>query len=59
MSGAFTGMERLSMEQVMLINPDVIVTLDFSFASGVYKNPLWQDIKAIKEKLCIWFLRDR
>jgi iron complex transport system substrate-binding protein len=49
-SGAFTGAERISMEQVILFNPDAIITMNVHFAEEVFKDKLWQDIKAIKTK---------
>jgi iron complex transport system substrate-binding protein len=44
------GVETISMEQVIIMNPDVIVTLDSSFAKNVYKDKVWQDIKAVKAR---------
>jgi len=49
-SPEYTAVEKLSMEQVMIINPDAIVTLNTSFAANVYHDKIWQDIKAVKTK---------
>lgn len=43
------GMEKVSLEQVMLYNPDVIVAQDKAFFDKVLKDPRWQSIKAVKE----------
>lgn len=42
-------MTRVSMEQLMLWQPDVIITLDENFYQEIGKNPLWQRIKAVQE----------
>jgi iron complex transport system substrate-binding protein len=44
------GMEKVSLEQVLLYNPDVIVALVPEFAEKVTQDARWQDIKAVKEK---------
>jgi iron complex transport system substrate-binding protein len=44
------GMERVNMEQVMLFNPDVILVQDRAFFDKIFKDPIWQDIKAVKTK---------
>jgi iron complex transport system substrate-binding protein len=49
-SGVFTGIEKISMEQMLVMNPDVIVTMDAGFAANAYKDERWQDIKAVKTK---------
>jgi iron complex transport system substrate-binding protein len=49
-TGEFTGMEKISMEQVMLMNPDAIVALESTFPAGVYQDERWLDIKAVKGK---------
>jgi iron complex transport system substrate-binding protein len=47
-SGSFTGMERVSLEQVMLFSPDAIVTGDRSFAMSVHEMKVWKDLRAVK-----------
>lgn len=41
---------ELSMEQVLVWNPEVILTQDKNFYQGIYRNPLWQDIQAVKNR---------
>ena len=44
------GMEKISVEQVMLYKPDVIIAQEKVFYDNVYSNPAWQNVKAVKEK---------
>ena len=44
-----TGMERVSLEQVLAFAPDLIVTHDRSFAAKVRSDPRWQGVKAVRE----------
>jgi iron complex transport system substrate-binding protein len=44
------GMEKISLEQVMLYNPDVIMAQDKIFYDKVYQDPSWQQLKAVKER---------
>lgn len=46
------GFEKISLEQVMLYNPDVIVAQEKAFYDKIIKekDPAWQNIKAVKEK---------
>jgi iron complex transport system substrate-binding protein len=39
----------VSIEQVLLWNPDVIVTIDQDFAAGVRSDPAWASLKAVRE----------
>jgi iron complex transport system substrate-binding protein len=43
------GMEKVSLEQVMLYSPDVIVAQEKVFYDAVTKDPRWQAVKAVKE----------
>jgi iron complex transport system substrate-binding protein len=45
------GMEKVSLEQVMLYNPDVIVAQEKGFYDKIVKekDPAWQNVKAVKE----------
>jgi iron complex transport system substrate-binding protein len=43
------GMEKLSLEQVKLYNPDVIVAQEKAFFDKAFKDPAWRTIKAVKE----------
>jgi iron complex transport system substrate-binding protein len=49
-SGHFTGVENINMEQVLVMNPDAIVTMNASFAAMAYPDERWQNIKAVKTK---------
>jgi len=42
------GMEKMSLETIMLADPDVIVAMEPSFASSVRTNPQWQSLRAVK-----------
>lgn len=42
-------MERISLEQVIAFNPEIIVTHERNFAAIVGNEPRWQGIKAVKE----------
>lgn len=40
---------NVSPEQILAWNPDAIVTLDPAFAAGVVADPLWRDVKAVRD----------
>jgi iron complex transport system substrate-binding protein len=42
------GLANVSIEQVLLWNPDVIVTIDQDFAADVRINPAWASVAAVK-----------
>lgn len=42
--------EKISFEQVMAYNPDVIVVMEPMFYKTIYQNPAWQQIKAVQNK---------
>jgi iron complex transport system substrate-binding protein len=44
------GLVRMSMEQVIVADPDIIVTWDRNFFDKVFKDPLWAGIRAVREK---------
>jgi iron complex transport system substrate-binding protein len=44
------GLEKVSIEQVMLYQPDIILAQEKVFYDKVYGNPAWQGIKAVKNK---------
>ncbi|MDR0842706.1 MAG: ABC transporter substrate-binding protein [Acidobacteriota bacterium] len=46
----FTGIEIINMEQVLVMNPDVIVTLDATFAQNIYRDERWTGLRAVKSK---------
>jgi iron complex transport system substrate-binding protein len=42
------GLANVSIEQVLLWNPDVIVTIDQDFAANVRSDPAWAAVTAVK-----------
>lgn len=44
------GITKVSIEQVLAWNPDVILALDPMFYRSVATDPLWSSVKAIKDK---------
>lgn len=44
------GMEKVSMEQIVSVNPDVIISADEKFFKSVYTDNRWAGIKAVKNK---------
>jgi iron complex transport system substrate-binding protein len=42
------GLALVSLEQVLLWNPDVIITIDADFAANVRSDPLWQAVAAVR-----------
>ncbi|QKF82765.1 ABC transporter substrate-binding protein [Halarcobacter ebronensis] len=44
------GRDRISLEQLLLYNPDVIITQEQNFYNNIYKNEKFKDIKAVKNK---------
>jgi iron complex transport system substrate-binding protein len=43
------GLANVSIEQVLLWNPDVIVTIDQDFAGAVRGDPAWAPVQAVRE----------
>jgi iron complex transport system substrate-binding protein len=48
--GAKGGMARVSIEQVLLWNPDVIITIDMDFARTVRSDPVWAPVSAVRAR---------
>ena len=46
--GATRGLVNASMEQVLVANPDTIVTWDPNFFGSVFDDPLWQGVDAVQ-----------
>jgi iron complex transport system substrate-binding protein len=44
------GLVQVSMEQVLAWNPEVIVTIDPNFYAGVWSDPLWQGVAAVRSR---------
>jgi iron complex transport system substrate-binding protein len=49
-AGASGGLAAVGLEQVILWNPDHIVTNDPNFYAQVWREPVWQSLKAVREK---------
>lgn len=47
-AGLQGGLATVSMEQVLAWDPEVIVTIDQTFAQTVRNNPLWRSVNAVK-----------
>ncbi len=43
------GMEKISLEQVMIHSPDVVIAQEKTFFDNVLKDPRWQNVKAVRE----------
>jgi iron complex transport system substrate-binding protein len=43
------GLANVSIEQVLLWNPDVIITIDLEFANAVRSDPSWASVKAVRD----------
>ena len=43
------GMEKVSLEQIIAYNPDVIVANDAQFEAAVYGDPRWAAVKAVAD----------
>ncbi|MCA3262415.1 MAG: iron ABC transporter substrate-binding protein [Telmatospirillum sp.] len=44
------GLAQVSIEQVLLFDPDTIVAVDPNFYAGVFSNPLWASIAAVRRR---------
>jgi iron complex transport system substrate-binding protein len=44
------GLANVSIEQVLLWNPDVIITIDRDFASNVLNDPAWAPVNAVRAR---------
>jgi iron complex transport system substrate-binding protein len=47
--GTRGGLANVSIEQVLLWNPDVVVTIDRDFAATVRSDPAWSSVKAVRD----------
>jgi iron complex transport system substrate-binding protein len=41
-------MEKMSLETILLADPDVIVAMEESFATSLKTNPQWKNLRAVK-----------
>ncbi|HWF93931.1 MAG TPA: iron ABC transporter substrate-binding protein [Xanthobacteraceae bacterium] len=44
------GLGNVSIEQVLVWNPDIIVTIDRDFAAKVYDDPAWATVAAVRAR---------
>jgi len=44
------GMEKVSLEQILAYNPDVIVASDRNFADNVKNDPRWRHVRAVANR---------
>ncbi len=44
------GLEKVSLEQVLVYNPEVILLMDRGFYQKVFKDPIWRRIRAVRQK---------
>jgi len=44
------GMEKVSLEQVLVYNPEVILAMDKSFYRRVWSDPRWQRVRAVRSR---------
>lgn len=44
------GFEKVTIEQVLLYSPDVIITQDEEFINNVYTLDMWKNVKAVKNR---------
>jgi iron complex transport system substrate-binding protein len=44
------GMEKISMEQLLLYDPEVILVKEKTFFETVYTEPRWKNLRAVREK---------
>ncbi|SEM67390.1 iron complex transport system substrate-binding protein [Syntrophus gentianae] len=49
-SAELIGLEKVSFEQVLLYNPEVILVMEDVFYRKIFSDPLWQRLRAVKNK---------
>jgi iron complex transport system substrate-binding protein len=49
-TGNLYGMEKISLEQVMLYNPEVMLVMENVFYRAVFSDARWQRVKAVRDK---------
>lgn len=52
------GLERVSLEEILVRNPEVIVTPDAEFFASVGKDSRWGDVRAVRDKRVYLVPRD-
>jgi len=49
-AGNLYGMEKISLEQLMLYDPETMLALEKTFYGTVFSDPRWQRIKAVRDR---------
>lgn len=49
-TGNLMGLEKVTLEQVMLYNPEVILVMEKECYGTIFSDPRWQRIKAVRDK---------
>lgn len=44
------GMEKVTLEQVLIYNPDVILAMDKGFYRSIWQDPRWRRVPAVRNK---------
>jgi len=44
------GMEKISMEQILLYNPEVILVKEKAFFETIFTDPRWKNLRAVRDK---------
>jgi iron complex transport system substrate-binding protein len=44
------GMEKVTMEQVLIYNPEVILAMDKGFYRSVWQDPRWRRVRAVRNR---------
>jgi ABC-type Fe3+-hydroxamate transport system substrate-binding protein len=47
--GTQGGLANVSIEQILVWNPDVVITIDQEFAATVRNDPSWASVKAVRD----------
>ncbi|MGD9545103.1 MAG: ABC transporter substrate-binding protein [Methylocystis sp.] len=53
-SSTHVGMEKISLEQVIALKPDLILAQDRTFAKGVLTNANWRNVPAVAQKRVVY-----
>lgn len=46
------GMDKVTLEQVMLYDPDIMLIKEKAFCAKVFHDPRWKRIRAVRDKRC-------
>jgi len=49
-SGSLMGLDKVSFEQVLLYNPEVILVMEEVFYQRIFSDPRWRRIRAVRNK---------